>query len=629
MTKSTFGAALATRCLLLLSVSSPALALPAAPENSPAPVADDKGGGVTDIVVTAQRREESLQKVPLSVTAISAGMAKAAGITDISSLQAVVPGLEFPRFFNSTTPALRGVGTSFALGAQESVVAIYVDDVYIASPAAATFSFNNISQVAVLKGPQGTLFGRNAMGGVVQITTRTPSQQTKIDAEAGYGNFDTASDAVYATTGITPNLAADISVIGSHQGNGWGKNLATGGDVFREWYWGARSKWLWNLGDTKITLAADFTRDKYNAGIAMRPTRDALFPNGQTYEGYYNVDQDTLGVADTKQGGVSLKVDHDLGWANLVNIAAWRKVKSHVHADEDQSSDFSQTFLYDDDRETETEELHLNSPSSSRNLNWIVGGFFLHDRPTLDLDITGHAIAPLPDLVQDVRWQNKSYAIFGQATYKILDGWHLTGGARYTWDRSHFAGDTTSPGLGNLLLDTGVENARFQKFTYKVALQKDLGRNAMTYLSFSTGYKSGIFNFVDYHSPAVKPENLKALEGGLKTELLDKRLRLNFTAFYYWYTDQQVSTLIKSGGRTLPILQNAASARNKGIEISAEAVPVRHLTITAAITAMHSRFDKFPDATISEPLPGGGSRQRLGIQDAAFPRFHIERRCPV
>jgi iron complex outermembrane receptor protein len=595
-------------CALLLIIPGSACAEPVAATASPA---DDPTAGVTDIVVTAQRREESLQKVPISVSAVSGDMAKALGVSDISSLQAVVPGLEFPRYFNNTTPALRGIGTNSAIGAQESVVALYVDDVYIASPAAATFSFNNISQVAVLKGPQGTLFGRNAMGGVVQITTRTPSHNSRLDADVGYANYDTVSGALYATTGIADNLAADISLIGSHQGDGWGKNLADGKDAFKEWYWGARSKWLLDLGDTKITLGLDYTRNKYNSGIAMRPIKGALFPNGQTYEGYYNIDEAPEGSIDTRQGGASLKIDHDFGWAQLVNIAAWRKVKSHNIADEDQTRAFSQDFIYDDNRETETEELHLNSPAHSGPLNWIVGLFYLHDRPVTDFRVRGDAIAPLPSIHQYVRWQNNSYAVFGQATYTFLDSWHLTGGARYTWDRSHFLGDTTAPEL-DLALDSGDLRARFQKFTYKAALQKDFSPDVMAYVSYSTGYKSGIFNFADYHSPAVRPENLDALEGGLKTQLFDRHLRLNLTGFYYWYKDLQVSTLVLVDGRTLTTLQNAASARNKGIELEAEAVPLHNLTITGALTAMHSRFDRFPGATLSLPLPEGGNTTYAG-----------------
>jgi len=587
------------------TVTTSAAAAAAAP--SVTPETDEVPG----IVVTAQRRQQSLQDVPLAVSAVSGDSATAMGITDVQSIQAVAPSLEFPRYFNNATPALRGVGTNAAIGAQESVVALYVDDVYIASPAATTFSFNNIEQIAVLKGPQGTLFGRNAMAGVLQITTRDPQQDTRIDAELGYANYDTVSGSLYATTGIAPNLAADIALTGSHQGDGWGKNLATGKDAFRERYWAGRSKWVLDLDRTKLTLTLDYTKNIYNAGIAMRPVKGAQFPNGQVYEGYYNIRELPEGEANTRQGGVSLKVEHDLGWAQLNNVAAWRKVKSHTIADEDQSTAYSQDVWYDDNRETFTDELHLASPDSQSDLQWIAGLFYLYDKPYLNLAVLGDAVAPLQSIEQTIHWHNESYAAFAQATWAFLPTWHLTGGVRYTYDKTRFSGVTASP-ADDLLIDRGGQKAHFDNFTYKAALQKDFSRDVMGYVSYSTGYKSGIFNFSDYHAAPVKPEELDALEAGLKTELFDRQLRLNITGFYYWYKNLQVSTLVESEGRTLTTLQNAASARNKGIEVEAEWVPVRHLSIHGSLAYMHSRFNDFPDATLSSPLPGGGNATYAG-----------------
>ncbi|EIZ77606.1 hypothetical protein WSK_3842 [Novosphingobium sp. Rr 2-17] len=598
---------------LCVSVSAFGLSSPAYAGDVPGATGPDNGGDhVEDIVVTAQRRKESLQNVPVAVSAVSGATAKAIGITDVSSIQTIAPSLEFPRYFNSATPALRGVGTNSAIGAQESVVALYIDDVYIASPAATTFSLNNIDQIAVLKGPQGTLFGRNAMAGVIQITTRDPSQKPTLDVSAGYGNFGTVSGSLYGATGITDNLAADIAVAGSRQKDGWGKNIATGEDAFKESYWAIRSKWVWEPSDTtKITAAVDYTRNIYNAGIAMRPTKGAVFPNGQTYEGYYNINEQPQGKADTKQGGASLKIEQDLGFAELTSITSWRKVKSHSIADEDQSVAYSQDYDYNDDRESWTEEVHIASPKSASKLTWIAGLFYLNDKPHADFLVRGTSIAPLPSILQVGDWHNQSYAAFGQATYAFLDSWHLTGGLRYTRDTTRFSGLETVPELA-LTLDSGNQTAHFSKLTYKAALQKNFSDDVMAYVSYSTGYKSGIFNFSDFHAPAVKPENLSALEGGLKTELFDKHLRLNITGFYYWYKNLQVSTLVQSEGRTLTSLQNAAAAHNKGIELEVEARPVSHLTIRGAMTLMHSRFTSFPDATLSVPLEGGGNATVAG-----------------
>lgn len=195
-----------------------------------------------EITVTANKRGEPMQNVPVAVTAISSSLATAVGITDVSSIQTAVPGLQIPRLYNAATPALRGIGTGFAVGPQESVVAFYLDDVYISSPAATTFALNNISQVEVLKGPQGTVFGRNAMAGVINITTRSPGPDTVVDASVGYANYNTVSGSFYGSAPLTSTLGVDLAVSASKQNDGWGKNLYDGSDVFKEKFISARSK---------------------------------------------------------------------------------------------------------------------------------------------------------------------------------------------------------------------------------------------------------------------------------------------------------------------------------------------------------------------------------------------------
>ena len=214
-------------------------------------------GQLEEVVVTANKRRENLQEVPIAVTAITAQTAAAVGVTDVSSLQTTVPGLQFPRIASGTTPALRGVGTTFGFGGQENLVALYMDDVYIASPAAATFSFNNIDQIEVLKGPQGTLFGRNALAGVINVTTRTPGASPRADISVGYANYNTLSGSFYGSTPIGDKLAADIAIMGDNQIDGWGRNLTTGKPAFTTRDLAIRSKWVYRPDDaTVVTLIA-------------------------------------------------------------------------------------------------------------------------------------------------------------------------------------------------------------------------------------------------------------------------------------------------------------------------------------------------------------------------------------
>ncbi|WP_374573739.1 TonB-dependent receptor [Phenylobacterium sp.] len=566
--------------------------------------ADTSGLQVEEVVVTANKRKESLQDVPIAVTAITAETAAAVGVTDVSSLQQTVPGLQFPRLFSGSSPALRGIGTSFGIGGQENVVALYIDDVYLASPSATTFSFNNIEQIEVLKGPQGTLFGRNAMAGVINITTRTPGSEPQADLSLGYGAYQTYSGAFYGSYGFTDWLKADLAVTADRQVDGWGTNLFNGHDAFTERSLSARSKWVFTPDDlTTITLIADYTDTKYDEGIAMRPVRGALFPNGQVFEGFYNVDENVQSYVHTKQGGLSLKVDRDLGFADAISVSALRRSQAFNNSDEDQTRDPSQYLPIHDDLDSFSEELRLVSKTPGP-LHWLVGVFYFHDLSDLKLSDTGDALGGLT-LEGRFKQQINSYAAFGQATYDLPAGFHLTGGLRYTKDELRKnAWQTLAPLFAVADTDRTSESA----WTYKVNLAKDLAPGVSAYLGYSTGFKGGIFNSNDVFAPPVKPEKLTDLEAGLKTELFDRRLRLNLAVYHYEYKDLQVTSLTRADtGQTSSSLQNAASARNTGFEADFEAHPTGALTLRGGVEVMHSRFVEFPTATISVPLATGGN----------------------
>ena len=212
-----------------------------------------------EVTVTANRRNESNQRVPLGIVAVSADSAAELGVTDAQSLAALVPGLLFNVQANASIPFLRGVGTPIAESGDEPSVALYVDDVYIPAGSAALLHFASIDHMEVEKGPQGTLFGRNATGGVVQVFTRNPTDQPELEVTAGYGNYNTWSANTYATGPLTQQVLANISVYWSDQSEGWGRNVTTGVPAFRSRDYGARVKFLWNYGDgTNALLTLDF-----------------------------------------------------------------------------------------------------------------------------------------------------------------------------------------------------------------------------------------------------------------------------------------------------------------------------------------------------------------------------------
>lgn len=567
----------------------------------------DSSGQLQEVIVSANKRPEPMQSVPIAVTAVSAATAAAIGVTDISTLQTTVPGLEFPRLFSGTSPALRGIGTNFGFGGQENVVAIYIDDVYIPSPAAATFAFNNIDQIEVLKGPQGTLFGRNAMAGVINITTLTPTDQPRADVSVGYANYDTYSGSGYFSAPLSDRVFADLAVSGNDQLQGWGKNLYNDSDVFTEYDGSARSKWVLKPDDdTMITLIGDFMRTRYDEGIAMNPVPGALFPDGQVFQGYYNVNENVPSYVAAYQGGVSAKLDRDLSWAHLISITAWRHSNAYDNADEDQSVVNGQYLTLIDDLRSLSEEVRLVSPAAGA-LHWLVGVFFFHDLSDLKLGDTGEDLGGLV-LAEDFQQGINSYAGFGQATYDLPEGFHLTGGLRYTYDS--LSKNATESLLG---VETDSGQTSESAWTYKGEIAKDLTSDVSTYLGYSTGFKGGIYNDQDIFAPAVKPETLSDIEAGAKSEILDRRLRLNAAIYHYDYRNLQVTSLTRAPtGQTTTSLENAAQATNTGFELDMEAKPADPLTVRAGLEWMHSRFTSFPDATISIPLPGGGNNTVLG-----------------
>lgn len=573
-----------------------------------AQTSSDPSPSIEEVIVTAQRRAENLQSIPISVSVITATTSQELGVDGTSSLESAVPGLEFTRSLNNATPSLRGIGTNPAAPAgDESAVAMYVDGVYISSPAAVIFSFNNIDQIEVLKGPQGTLFGRNATGGVIQVITRDPTQAPSVDFNVGYGNYNTVTTNLYATAGITPTIAADIAVHYENQMNGWGKNLFTGQDAFTGYDGGVRSKWLFTPeGDTKITFSADYERGRTQEGVAFHPVPGALFLDGETrYAGFYNINSDPSSYADTYQEGASLKVDQNFAWAKLVSISSYRQGVSYVEYDEDQTPLPLFNVALNSTDQTITQELQLLSLPDSA-IQWIGGLFYFHDLAKYDpLGITGLFIAPLTSIDIYNTQSSASYAGFSQATATVAPDTRLTLGLRYTVDHRHVYGDEDS-NFGVLV--GGDQSVNYPKLTYKAALDHNFTPDVLGYLSYSTGFKSGLFNLPSPGSAPVKPETLDAYEIGLKNDLLDGKLRLNAALYYYKFHNLQVSILQND----TTTLENAAESESKGVDIDFQAAPFRNFRLMGAISYIHSTFTSFPDALLTSPNPVGGNAETIG-----------------
>jgi iron complex outermembrane recepter protein len=579
----------------------------------PAAMADQQAtpsaeaGSLEEVVVTANRRKEDIQNVPIAVTAFSGDTAAGHGITDMQSLANSVPGVRVDRATATALPFIRGVGSPVGQVSAEPSVAIYVDDVYTPAAGAALANFSSVSSLEVEKGPQGTLFGRNATGGVIQVFTKNPTAAPALDASVGYANYETVSGSIYATGALASQLSANISVYGGNQGSGWGRNVTTGQDAFKtNRYSGGRLKFLWTPTDqTSVLLALDHDNTKSSEGF-YGPVKGTVGAGGiyQPAAGFYDLVDHTNPLWEVQQSGASLKITQEMGWARLVSISAYR--------DESQDQYFDQSGapfplvdagIHGPDR-TLTQELQLLSPDKSP-VTWIAGFFFMNDRSGYDpLQISGAAVAPLTFVDAYSEQATKSYAGFAQATWPIATDTHLTTGIRYTSDQRSINAFYNISGLFSAAVANSPQSATFSAPSGRLSLDHQFTPDFMGYVSYNRGFKSGTFNAVVI-PPAqigipVKPETLDDYSIGEKAEFLDHRLRLNSEAFYYNYKNIQVTRIIAGGTAQ----SNAAKATITGLDVDATLVPIEGLTLTAGLEVLNGYYGDYPNGLLWIYSPG-------------------------
>ena len=604
-----------TAILFSLALASAAQAQSTSTEDS---------GGLGEIVVTAQKRAENLQDVPIAVTAVGADSLSAAGVTDTRDLVALVPGLQVRTTTGSFQPAIRGIGTSSSV--VENPVSLYIDGVYYPQQREGLRELNDIEQVAVLKGPQGTLFGRNATGGVIQITTRKPSHEAKGEFGVSIDNYALFKSDLYVTGGLSDTVAASLSAYYSTQGKGWGKNLTTGNDTNRLRHdMAMRAKLLWEpSADTSVTLIGDYQdKDALANSFQNYPgTQMSLFtqvPLTSAYDTYAGIDS----IQKFKGGGLSLSIDQELGFAKLVSISSWRKGKGQYRFAN--YFDTAASFIVDSPNapnEDYTQELQLVSPKGT--VSWVVGAYYFNNRlgALPHSRITKGVAAPLPtsNATNDTYGQEwtESVAPFGQVDWEMMPGTTLTAGARYTYEKRRV--DTVS----NIVRNNGTTvsiplqtSTSIERPSFRVALSHKFGDDVLGYLSFNTGVKSGGFNVINPGNPAYLPEKLTAYEAGLKTELLDKRLRFNLAAFYYDYKNVQVIQFL-AGAQTVV---NGAVAELYGLDADFEAQLSSELRLSGGFMIEKSRFVDYPNAVFSTPNPAGGAV--ISIKNAAGKRLPL------
>lgn len=644
------------------------------------------------ITVTAQRRSENIQNVPVSVQALSAKQLQALGVKSTEDLGQITPNVTIASpegSGNQPLITIRGIGLNDFDSNNAGPNGIYVDDVYISAPSAQAFSIFDLDQAQILKGPQGTLYGRNTSGGAVVFTSKKPTDDFTGDFHFEYGAFNTLNISAAVGGPITQNLDGRIAVVVNHS-DGFMTNTLNNTSVSGTDNEALRLQLLYKPTDQlKILFSStlgyvdELPTEYRHLGTFVPGTQGNQAPTmcsvaatnaGKcvdmfgygTQKGFYDGAYDRTEHLKSFNLIELLKVDYKVGPVTLTSISSYQHNWKYFPEDTDASPNNLVTATYGVHSDTLTQEFRASE--SANNFNWVAGVYYLYEtlhqnQPLstfFDGDVFGGFGIPaglgafdgIAQKSYDVSTQEtNSVAVYGQGDY-TWDKLTLTLGGRFTYERKTFDYEGSTQfqdgGIGNYgpFQDVIVasEAQSVSNFNWRAALSYHFTHNLMAYGSIATGFKSGDFNgsFLSNVPAAaleqlqpVKPEHVTAYELGAKTTWLDKRLLFNMALFYNDYRDEQVfvaiSQLLETEAGPTPettqFLTNAHQAHTEGVEFEVTAIPIKGLTVSLDPSFLQARIDHATFQGIDGPIVLDGK------QLANAPRFSftgtVDYRMPI
>ncbi|OCC23460.1 TonB-dependent receptor [Croceicoccus estronivorus] len=628
-------------CLASAIALATALASRAAAQEAPA----SEAGGLSEIVVTAQKRSENLQQTPLAVSAITSEMIEQRGIADVSSLTSIAPNLVVGMTGAATANValfIRGIGESDTVLTADSPVGIYVDGVVLGRTSGAAFDLVDLERIEVLRGPQGTLYGRNTTGGAVNLISKKPGDTFSVEQSLSYGRFDFIQSKTTIDTGEWGDTGLRARATYLHkQRDGYVDNVlrSDSGDP------GAYNTDAFRIavrydhgGPLRLDYAFDYN-DRRGVSIpvqliAARPDILAYIEASSSLGGeapqisrkrMSTQRADTDGPVRDKITGHNFVAELDLSDSlTLRSLTGYRTWKNTVVSDQDGNGGLVGLVVdpgilaggpfvplgvqpislfnlsFDRSQKQFTQEVNLLGNIGS-SVDFVLGAYYfrevVHDANPTNFTLILPSGAPIEaapgvfvnsfgvNLATDTvyRHKSRSRALFGQVTGHLTDRLSLTAGLRYTRDDKHL--DQTVPFVRQL-------DRSFDKVNWAVSADYKVNDDIMAYARVATGYKAGGFS-ARAANDGFEPENLTSYEVGIKSELFDRRLRFNTAVFYTDLKDIQRSQFLAGSGGTISNVVNAGHARYIGVEAEAAAAVTDELTLTANFGYIDRKFLEF------------------------------------
>lgn len=585
-------------------------------------------GTLEEVIVTAQKRDEAQQDVPITITALTADKLERSNFTSVNDLPALVPALRIDNAGAFSQPTVRGVGSSTAGVGFSSNVATYVDGFYVPSQATTNMQLANLRNVEVLKGPQGTLFGRNATGGAILLTMLDPTFETTGEVRASYGSFDRTNFTGYVASGLSETVAADISGYWERS-DGWVDNIYTGSDDDAELNRrGARMAVLWEAGDAgTVEFAVD-----HHDWDDNQPNTMAVYEGMATAAGipgaiFTSDPEEVANDGETEFSaqitGAYLTGRFDIGEMELVSYTMVREENSKSILDLDSSSFRLFHNYFNIDNDSFSQEFNLSGLALDDRLDWVLGLYYLQvkeDYTSLGVSSMGLDVVPgfIPGgftELYNVGTEIETVAVFADTTYELSDDWLLTLGLRYSQEKADgiINARDVLPALGGPSGRTEFDD-NWSSVTPRVVVAYTPTVDSKIYLSASKGFKAGQVSPSSLAPITVEPEEIWAYELGYK--LSQPSYRLSAALFYYDYTDMQVA----SYAGIAALVSNAASSEVYGAEGELSVAVSDALTVNVGAAYVHGEYEDYPNAPYFQPVVVGGLTQFVdaGIDASGF-----------
>lgn len=577
-------------------------------------VAQDSDG-LQEIVVTAQKRAENLQDTPIAISAVTGELITKLAIDDTGAIATRNPSLVYSAAGGESQLYIRGVGSNiFSVGVDQSV-ATHIDGIYIGRANMGLTQFLDIDRVEILRGPQGTLYGRNATGGAINILSKQPTENLEGYASIGAGSFSrqefkAAISGPLGGNGFSARLAARVM-----QDDGYTRDIDPAGtNKIDDTDLKAGRLTVRYGGDAlTVSLAADYSEfSNGNTSVFPLDTVGLARSFGAVATGDPHVTRNnTPSFHDWQTGGITLTADWKINdTLTLSSVSGYREWDSDFlfNTDGTEIEITRSTFIYDSQQYSS--ELRLAGEHDWGN--WLIGAYWFDENKFGALGLVRAGFTP-PTVLSPRSFDffadgdGRATAFFGELTYRFNDQWRVTAGVRYSDEtKSDLLRSTTLIGDTELLgifsprpvpapTAAGIRNVSrsWDAWTPRIVAEWRPADDRLVYLSFSKGFKSGGFNDLSVINPPFNPEFVKSYEIGMKSEWLDNKLRFNATAFVYDYTDLQVSVFASLGNITTTFTTNAAEASIQGVELEWQAKPTRNLDLSAAISWLDATYDRF------------------------------------